>query len=130
MEQLFYESIYDALRELIRVLGGTKAVAARLWPEKTIGDAQNLLNDCLNPARPHRLNPEQVLWLLREGRQANCHAAMHFIADDCGYARPAPAEPADEFAELQRQFIAATGAQRALVERMERLTQSPLRTVK
>ncbi len=130
MEQLFYESIYDALRELVRVLGGSKVVSTKLWPEKSLADAQNLLNDCLNTARPHRLNPEQVLWLLREGKRANCHAAMYFIADDAGYSRPAPIEPQDERARLQRDFIESVHALRGIEQRLARFDESPVRAVK
>lgn len=38
---LFHDDINDALRSGVKACGGTKAVAARLWPEKTMADAQS-----------------------------------------------------------------------------------------
>lgn len=110
MEQipLLHDDINDALRTLIKACGGTKAVAARLWPEKTIADAQSYLNDCLNPARPAKLSPEQVLLLLKWGRQAGCHAAMNYICGESGYSNPAPIEPESELAQLYKQYIEAS----------------------
>jgi len=45
---------------------------------------------------------------------------MHFIASEAGYCPPAPIEPDDEPAELQREFIAAQERMAKLVSRMER----------
>ena len=64
---LFSEDIHDALRDVVRALGGVKDAGARLRPELPADAAGHWLKDCLNPERRHRLDPEQVLWLLREG---------------------------------------------------------------
>ncbi len=91
-QELFHETIADALRETIACLGGMKVVAARMRPELSADHAARWLSDCLNADRRERLCPEQLLWLLREGRAANCHAAMNFLAMDAGY-RAEPVEP-------------------------------------
>ncbi|WP_103035286.1 hypothetical protein [Castellaniella caeni] len=119
-DALFYESLADALRAVVQALGGTKAAGCRLWPEKTPESAHRTLLDCLNESRPEKLSPEQVLWLLAAGRQVGCHAAMNYLAREAGYSDPAPIEPEDERARLQRQFIEAQKAMQQLAGRMER----------
>jgi hypothetical protein len=121
-QSLIIETPAEALREVIRALGGTKAIAPTLWPELSIECAHRRLLDCLNDDRRDKLSFEQVLLLLRLGRQGNCHAAMTFICRECGYSDPLPIEPADERAQLERDFIAAVKHQAALLARMERLT--------
>jgi hypothetical protein len=118
---LFTEDLSDALRDVVRALGGMKDVGHRLRPEIAPDDAGSWLKDCLNPKRRERLNPDQVMWLIREGKKAGCHSIIYFLCDDAGYTRPSPLEPKDEAAELQRQFIESTKQQRAIAERLERL---------
>lgn len=119
---LFFEDINDALREVVRSLGGAKKVGLMLWPEKSMEQAQQLLLACLNNERRERLDPDQLLFLLREARRANCHAAMNYIASETGYACQ-PIEPEDERAKLQRDVIEAAQMFRTCVDRLERLTQ-------
>ncbi|KXA71082.1 hypothetical protein [Bordetella hinzii] len=120
-QALFYESLTDALRAIIAAAGGTKAVAGQLWPEKTPDAAHRYLLDCLNEARSEKLSPEQVLWLLTLGRKVGCHAGMNFLAREAGYADPAPIEPEDERARLQREYVEAVKGLNRLADRMERL---------
>lgn len=122
---LFSEDFNDALKDVVRALGGTKAVGVRLRPEMAADAAGAWLKDCLNPTRRERLDPEQVLWILREGRKAGCHSAMNFIADETGYVRPAPLEPQDEAAQLQRAFIESVQQQKLIASRLERLGVLP-----
>lgn len=128
--RLIYEDFDDALRDLVRAIGGPKAVGAKLRPELPVDQSATWVRDCLNAQRREQFHPGQVLLLLRMGRDVNFHAAKHFLDDDTGYTRTAPAEPADEVAQLQRTFIESVGMQRQLVERIERLTRAPLAAVK
>lgn len=116
---LFHESIYEALRATVGGLGGTKAIAQTLFPEKSVDDAARYLLDCLNPDRPAELKPERVVLLLKIARAKGIHTGMSFISGEAGYACQ-PIEPEDELAELQRQFISAAEAMRKLAERIER----------
>lgn len=113
-----YESLYDALHACVRALGGAKGVGLRMRPEKGMDAAQGWLLDCLNPHRAEKLDPEQVLWLLRESRRVGCHEAMEFIAGEAGYATPAPITRETEQATLQREFIAAVAKQERLIASM------------
>lgn len=119
-DSLFYESVTDALDGVVKACGGAKAVGCRLWPEKTPQAAHTLMLACLNEARPEKLSPEQVLWLLAAGRKVGCHAAMNYLAREAGYSDPLPVEPEDERARLQREYIEATKALQAIAGRIER----------
>ena len=119
---LFVESIYQALTDIIRVLGGAKKVGVLLRPELASDNAARWLNDCLNDSRREKLDIEQMLLLLREGRKVGCHIAIEYICQTAGYTTPKPSEPKDEMAELQRQFVESVRAQSAIATRIERLT--------
>jgi hypothetical protein len=116
---MFFDDLEDALREIVRHAGGPKAVGAKLWPEIDPDKAGRRLMDCLNESRREILSPAQVMLLLRIGRQVGCHAAMNYLARECGYADPSPIEPEDEVARLQREFVEATKALGALADRIE-----------
>lgn len=118
---LFSEDIYDALGDVVRALGGTKAVGILMRPEKPADEAGKWVKDCLNRNRLEKFDPEQVLWLLRKGREIGCHSAITYICDEAGYARPSPLEPEDERAALQRQYIESVRQAKQIADRMERL---------
>ena len=119
-QSLFHETLTEALQDCIRALGGAKAVGHAMRPEKSIDDARRWLLDTLNPDRAEKLAPDQVLWILKESRKVGCHAAMAYIARECGYADPQPIEPEDERATLQREYIAAVKTLSAITTRIER----------
>ena len=116
-----FESVNDALIEAVKALGGAKCVGAMLWPEKAPDVAQRLLLDCLNPERPARLTPDQLLYLLRLARQRGYHDALGWILDSLGYQPTTPRAPVDEAAELQRQFVEATRIMSGIADRLARL---------
>lgn len=124
---LFVDTIEDALREAVKGMGGAKSVGARMRPEKLSIDAGMWLSDCLNVDKRDKLSLEQVMWIVREARQAGCHIAMHFICESAGYEAAKPVEPEDEKAKLMRDFIEATKQQTRNVEKMEQLAGIKLR---
>lgn len=103
---LFYDDIYDALRDLVKAAGGPKEVGTKLWPDKSVSMAHTAMLNCLDRNRPEKFSPTQVVMLLKIGRKENCHAAMQYLAGECGY-EVSPVEPKDELAMLQRQYIEA-----------------------
>lgn len=119
-EKLFHDDIYDAIRTAVQRLGGFKVVGSAMWPEKSPDKAGELLANCLNRARPEKLDTEQILYLIREARKVNCHVIVAFINEDAGYAPPTPTEPIDEMAQLQRDYIRSVEVMRQLTEKMER----------
>ena len=108
-QPLFCEDIYEALRTIGQAYGGpkgSKKIGHLLWPEKTVDKAAQLWTDCLNRSRPEKLDPEQVLLVLKIGREIGCHVGMHFIADQCNYKYEV-VTPEDKKAELMNKFIQA-----------------------
>jgi hypothetical protein len=128
-ERLFFDDVNDALRDVVQALGGAKRVGPVLWPEKTVDQAGHLLMACLNVERKERLTPEQVFLLLKMARQANFHAAKFWMDAELGYEQGKPVNPQDKQAELQRDFIASVQLSRQLADRLEKLTQAPLKAV-
>lgn len=120
-QALFHESLTDAIRELVLALGGTKKCGPMLRPEMAADHASRWLSDCMNEDRRERLSPDQLLFLLRAGRQAGVHVLMGYLCEESGYSPPQPVEPRDEIAELQRQYIEAAKSMKAIAERMERV---------
>lgn len=118
------------LEDVVRSLGGSKAVAPKLWPEKSVLDAQKTLCDCLNDDRSAKLDFAQVLLILRMARDADIHIGMEYIAQRLSYAPPEPIEPADELAELLRenlQDLREAAKRQARIEALLANHQNPTR---
>ena len=118
---LIHESLNDALREVVQAAGGNKKVGTMLYPEMPVDHAAGRVRDCLNHERREVFNPEQVLLLLRIGRQYGCHSAMAYLTFECGYSIPVPTEPEDEVVRLQREFVEATKTLGVLASRIEHI---------
>lgn len=119
--ELFHESLNDALRAVVQAMGGAKKVGVAMRPELAMEPAARWVLDCLNPDRRERFDPEQVLWLLREGRKANCHAAMAYLAAECGYAEPVPIDPKVQEDRLLDDLRSSALTLRVALEKIERL---------
>lgn len=102
-QPLFFEDVYDAFRHIVRVIG-PKVAGPAIFPQKDPEAAARYLADTLNQNRTEKLDLEQVMQLLRMGREAGCHSAIDYINTISGYAKSTPIDPSDEKAELQRQF--------------------------
>jgi len=105
---LFVDSLNDAVRDTCRMIG-MKRIAKLLWPSKSEDEAARYLNDCLNEDRPQKLSGEEIMVIGEEGRKLGCHLIGGYVNQRLHYAPPVPVDPADEKAELQRQFIDAVG---------------------
>ena len=91
-DPLFHEDFNDALTSLVKALGKMDAVASHLWPTKANGG--RYLSDCLNPDRDAKLSLDDVVALLKMGRERGIHWAMHKLCDVAGYQAPAIARTA------------------------------------
>lgn len=118
---LFVEDLNTALADVVRALGGFKKVGATLKPDKMADEAGRWLSDCMNRDKREKLDLDQIMWLLKEGRKIGCHTAIHFMATEAGYSSPTPIEPKDEMAELQRQFMESVRMQAKIADRIEKL---------
>lgn len=114
-------TLNDALIELVKTLGGSKVVGVKLWPAKGIEAAQRHLLACLNAERSEKLALEEVVHIMRLGREAGQHSAMAWICQELGYSTPSPLSREDEVDRLQRDFIAATKSLALMAERIQTL---------
>lgn len=126
---LFDESIEDALKTVVAIMGGSKEVGRKMRPEMDADLAGTWLSDCLNAHKRDKLSLAQVMWILREARKAGCHQAINWICAECDYNNPTPIEPEDEKTILMREFIEAQKLAARNLDRMERLTTGAIRAV-
>lgn len=104
---MFYETYEDAIRDTITGLGGMKVVGNMLWPALPVEDAGRRLAHCLNSEKREKLSPGELQLIRRAARKAGIHILAFYECRDAGYAEPTPVNPADEAAQLQKDFIAA-----------------------
>lgn len=116
-----FETTTEALISCVKAAGGSKQVGLRVFPEKTLEQAQRHLLACLNDDRPERLTPDQVLLVARLARDKGCHAYAEHVADSLSYSEPVPVEPQDEADDLRRQFIESTRTLAAMADKIEAL---------
>ena len=116
--QLFYESWEEAAREVVRAAGGTKKVAVELWPAKPLAASTQRLTDCLNHQREEKLSPDELMLLLRIGKDVSCHALIEYMSGEVGYSRPLPVSADDEKAQLMRGYIEAVAVVKAMSDRL------------
>lgn len=128
-QALFFDRIEDAIGAVINACGGRKAFAVDMFPDKALRDAHNLLDAMLNPERRERFSPDQLMYVLRRGKQAGCHALMAYMAQDVGYTVPEPLHPVDQESELQRSFIAAVQELQQIQQQLQRVQQQQVRRV-
>ena len=107
-DALFYEDWRDALRHLVRALGGPKKVGGMLRPSLSALAAANWVNDCLNPARDTNFDLEELAKVLKAGRDAGVHCAIYKLCDEIGYHHPSLATPKTDYQlivdKLERQI--------------------------
>lgn len=116
---MFYESYEDAIRDTITGLGGMKVVGNMLWPALPVDDAGRRLAHCLNSEKREKLAPGELQLIRRAARKAGIHILAFYECRDAGYAEPNPINPADEAAQLQKQFIQAVESLKDLQARLD-----------
>ena len=123
---LWHEDIYEALSTDIQAMGGNKIVGSKFWPEKSPDKAGEHLANCLNRTRNEKLDPEQVIYIIKEARKVNSFSSIWFTADEGSFEKPQPIEPEDEVAKLQREFVEMGKAMQKIASQIE-LNQTKLK---
>lgn len=116
----FYECPESALRACIEALGGAKKVGSQLFPDKTVENARDYLLACVNPDRPEKLSPSQIIFIFRAAKSAGFHAGFDWWAREAEYeARPiTQAEEVDRLAQIVEQSSKQLSAAVAALERI------------
>lgn len=104
IELEFFESINDALRAAVMALGGYKKVGALLRVDLPLAQAEAWVRHCLGEGRREKLDPGQVMVLLREARKVGFDAAMDFVCADAGYEKAKPADLQKQVATIEQQL--------------------------
>jgi hypothetical protein len=119
-----YESLHEALVEAVKEAGGSKVVAAALWPAAAARDldgARRKLTNSLDADRAEKLSLDELIHVMRMARDAGCHAPMHYLCQVLGYAAPWPVAPRDEADTLRREVLALGRTLGARLARLEAL---------
>jgi len=116
--EFFYDDVYAIERHLVAALGGADVVGPILFPQKNPLAAARYLLDCLNPNRDHALGEERFLLLLKLAREKGIHLGMHWVCDECRYARPATVEPEDQAADILRRVDQVRGELATLLKQL------------
>ncbi len=101
---LWHECMLDALGSAIAAAGGFKVVAGKLWPMHKPETGYARLKACLDRNKPEKLDPEEVVLVIRLARQAGDHSVMRYLCQELGYTAPTAIEPEDRRTELQAEF--------------------------
>ena len=91
--------------------------------DTTIDIPGEWLADCLNRARAHKLDVEQVQFIAREARKVRSFCFVTWSLRDAGFADPQPVEPEDEQAALMREFNTRAAGLEQLAQRIQRAMQ-------
>lgn len=109
--ELFYDSIEDALRATVEMMGGAKRVGTTLWPAKEAVAAQQQMLNCMDPGKPHKLALEELMLIARMAREREIHILGKFIAEALDYEfrvitpEDKAQKAAAQFADMRRQFM-------------------------
>ena len=109
-QPLWHDTFESALADtLIAVYGKGwwKKAAGDMCSTEDPTDKGKWLQKALDPTRAEKLGINDILWILKRGREHGIHTAMFYLTNDCNYTQPTPIEPEDQRAILQRDFIDA-----------------------
>src|SRR5262249_17769699 len=90
-----------------------------LYPKKDPDDAGGDVKECLNPNRRETFDAEEILWLLRRGREGGCHEPIRWICTNTGNTAPEPLAAETELARLFREHVGVEGRRAALQPKIE-----------
>lgn len=117
---LFSDDIYDAVRDAVQALGGSKRVGALLWPAKPVQDAGKYLDRCLDSERAEKLSLDEFELIVRRSAERQCHTVASHLGRVAGYEFRAVSVE-DKRDALQREFIQASKAMERVAQQLKGL---------
>lgn len=101
-QQLFFETLFDAIGADIAAAGGFKVVASKLWPAEPLATSAARLRNSINPEQAQKLCPDELLQIKRLAYAVGSTACVDFEAQQLGYVCTW-VDPADEAEQLNRE---------------------------
>ena len=83
-QDLWHDTIFDALGAAVQAAGGAKKVASKLWPSLDSTSANARLRAGLNPDHAQKLCLLEVLMILRLAMEAGDSSVMQYLARELG----------------------------------------------
>lgn len=120
-QQLFYEDIFECVKAAVQHAGGAKEVGPKLWPTKSVFQAQKQLLNCLNREEAQKLCIEELMAIMKLAREAGFHQAKHWIDEALGYQPTPPRDPKIERDRLADELARAADNFKNLQRAVERL---------
>jgi hypothetical protein len=127
-QQLWYDTIYEALTDDVKAAGGIKTVAESLWRNVDFDTRNTRLRNALNPDQAQKLDPQEVLLIKQWAREAGSTATIQFEAQALNFKFELT-EPEEEQTALKKAFINAVGELKKIEIRMQ-ANEQRLRAVK
>lgn len=122
-QPLWYDTLESALVDVLRGVYGKgcfQKAAGDMYPTEDPIDKGKWLEKALDPERAEKLGINDIIWIMKLGRQHGLHGAMYFLADEVSYSRPAPIEPKDQIDEQMRMVLTAAEQINGALEKIER----------
>ncbi|MEM6817229.1 MAG: hypothetical protein AAF578_00425 [Pseudomonadota bacterium] len=113
------------MRHQVTELGGFEAVGVEIFPAKSRKAAGNWLSDCLNDERPAKLSLDEVVQLLRIGRNNGSMVAFDQLGRETN-TEIKPATPRSERAELLDKQARLIEMQRQVQSDIDRLDEGEI----
>lgn len=100
-QELWHDTIFDALGAAVQAAGGAKKVAGKLWPALDSTSANARLRCGLNPDHAQKLCLQEVLLILRMAKDSGDTSVMDFLARELGFEIK-PLSPAESKKRARR----------------------------
>lgn len=121
-EELFFESIEDALRDDIKKHGGFKKLGSELRPTKTPADAATWLRNGTNANQDDAIDYRELLHILDKALSNRRSSFLVYLGQQYGFTVKWK-EPQNELVELIHEIRAARVADRAREDRFARMLE-------
>lgn len=104
-QELWHDTILDAVGAAVQAAGGVKKVANKLWPALDATSATARLRACMNPDHAQKLDPEEFLMIGKLARDDGDTSLMDFLARQWGFeVTPLSPAEAEKLAKRKRRL--------------------------
>ena len=113
------ETIFEAIADDLKVLGGPKVAAGIFFPAKTPDRGADTLRAWCSASRAEEPSADELFLLIEKARARAGYSEVARYMEQRLNCRIEFLSPEDERARLQRQFVDAVAAVQSLAKRLE-----------